>query len=52
MKKIHAFDKGIYNPFKSRNAKIYVNQATKKNKELFKEDYFNTNNPKKMGSTI
>lgn len=47
MKKIQAFDKGIYNPFKSRNVEININQATKENKEIFKEDYFNTNNPKK-----
>ena len=41
MKKIHAFDMGIYNPFKSRNVEIKVNKATKENKVFFSEDFFN-----------
>lgn len=41
MKKIHAFDMGIYNPFKSSNAEIKVNKATKEGKIFFSEDFFN-----------
>lgn len=40
MRKIHAFDKGIYNPFKSSNVSINVNKATKENKVFFTEDFF------------
>lgn len=41
MKKIHAFDMGIYNPFKSTNTKIKVNKATKEETVFFSEDFFN-----------
>ena len=41
MKKIHSFDMGIYNPFKSSNVEIKVNKATKEGKILFSEDFFN-----------
>lgn len=46
MKKIHAFDKGIYNPFKTKNVKISVNKATKENEVFFKEDFFNEESPR------
>lgn len=41
MKKIHAFDKGIYNPFKSSNVHMKVNKAKKEGKVFFTEDFFN-----------
>jgi len=44
MKKIHAFDMGIYNPFKSSNVEMKVNKATKENEIFFSEDFFNDRN--------
>lgn len=41
MKKVYAFDLGIYNPYKMRNVKISVNKAIKEGKPFFGEDYFN-----------
>src|SRR5699024_4635543 len=46
MKKIHAFDMGIYNPFKSANAEIKVNKATKEEEIFFSEDFFNEEDPR------
>lgn len=41
MRKVYAFDLGIYNPYKMSNAKISVNKAVKEGKPFFGEDYFN-----------
>ena len=41
MKKVYAFDLGIYNPYKMRNVKISVNKAIKEGQTFFGEDYFN-----------
>lgn len=47
MRRIHAFDQGIYNPYKMENVKIKSEQAVKENEVLFTEDYFNQEKPKK-----
>ena len=47
MKRIHAFDRGIYNPYKMENVKIKSTQTIKEKKILFTEDYFNEEEPRK-----
>lgn len=47
MKKYYAFDRGLYNPYKCKNAKIFVNKAEKINKVFFTEDFFNQETPRK-----
>ncbi len=46
MRKIHAFDRGIYNPQEMANVKIDVESARKENEILFTEDFFNEEAPK------
>lgn len=44
MKRIHAFDLGIYNPFRMTNAEIKVNKATKEGIYFFSEDIISNEN--------
>ena len=46
MKRIHAFDKGMYNPYKMSNVAIKSNQALKENRVLLSEDFFDKENPR------
>lgn len=47
MKKIEAFDLGVFNPYRMSNTKISVNKATKEGTVFFKEDFFNDSTPRK-----
>ena len=47
MRRIHAFDQGIYNPYKMENVEIKSTQTIKEKEILFTEEYFNKEEPKK-----